>query len=118
LGVHDAAEARFLPGSALDQPSLVRNDADGDAVDSAIGADHLAREVALKLVELSVIDDRSQHGVHVVRHAMVLREKVVQTAGLGTGNGEQGTESCALLAARSLCSPFPVPGSRPTRETI
>ena len=47
----------FSPGAALDQAALVRDDADGDAVDARVAADHLAREMLLELVELAVVDD-------------------------------------------------------------
>ncbi len=76
-----------------------------------VPADHLAREVALKLVELPVVDNGVQDLVHVVGHAMVGGEKVVQP---GSGRRETGTGADA--ARWRLRLPSPVPGSRSDRE--
>ena len=79
LGVDDAAEARRSPGTPLDEAALIGNHADRDALDARIAADHLLREVGLELVELAIIEHGAQQVMHVVLHAMIGRQHVVET---------------------------------------
>ena len=81
LRVDDAAEAWLLAGASLDEPALVGNDADADAVDAGVGTDHLARELALELRDGTVVNEHAENAMHVVRHAMVRRQEVVQRHG-------------------------------------
>ena len=80
--VDDAAKSRLFSLSALDQTALIRDDTDRDAIDARVAADHLPRDAFLELVNLAVVENRTEHCVHVVGHAMIGRQKIVQVLAL------------------------------------
>jgi hypothetical protein len=86
LGVDDAAEPRPFPFPSLDEPPLICNDADRHAGDRAVAADHLAGEVLLELVDGAAVEDGREDLVHVVGHAMVGREELVEGVRVGIVN--------------------------------
>ncbi len=79
LGINNSAEPRLFSLAPFDQAALVRDDAEIDSIDSGVAADHLLCEALLELVDFTIVQNRSEYGVHVVRHAMVGRKYVVQT---------------------------------------
>ena len=69
---------RLFSGPPFDQPALVRDEADGNAANAHIAANHFLRKLGLELVDLPVVDQRANHLVHVVRHAVIRWEKIVE----------------------------------------
>src|SRR5205807_10382509 len=82
------------------------DDADRNSVEPRIAADHLAREMLLELIDLSIVDDRAEQRVHVVRHAVVRGKQIIQI-----GNREWG------IASRTVDSLLPRSDSR-TRKAL
>ncbi|MNC87701.1 hypothetical protein D3C83_34490 [compost metagenome] len=78
FGIDDSAKARLLARTSLDQSALISDQADPDALDAGIAADHFGGEVGLELVDAALVDDRREHGAHVVGHAMIAGKKIVQ----------------------------------------
>jgi len=81
FGVDDAAEARPLAGPSPDQPTRIGNDADREALDVRIAAEHLLRQVGLELVESSLVEHRTEQRLHIVRQPMIGGQDVVQSRG-------------------------------------
>ncbi len=106
LRVDDPAEPGRRVGRALEEPPRVGDDPDRDPVDARVGAQHLARAIRLERLEGSRIDDRVKDSRHVVRHAMVGGEQLVETvrrSGRSRLRDERGStrgrrEACHLLA--------------------
>ena len=74
----DAAEAWLIARTTLDQAALVADDTDGNAIHACIGANHFLREVRLKLHHRARVHHGVEHVMHVIRHAMVAGQHVVQ----------------------------------------
>src|SRR5262249_53629198 len=78
----NSAEARFLSRPSLDEATLVRDEADADAANAHVAANDLLRQPRLEFVDGAVVDERVDDLVHVVRHAMVGWQYVVQVLGV------------------------------------
>ena len=78
LSVDDAAKARSFTGSTLDESALVGNDADRNAFNARVTANHFFREMRLELIDLTVIKHRLEQLVHVVLHTVIGGQQVVQ----------------------------------------
>ncbi len=104
LRVDDAAEARLLALASFDEAALVRDHADRHALDARVAADHLAREGALELVELAVVDERAEQGTHVVRHAVVGRQQIVQRLAGRCGSLDEPFPTCLCSGRRATRS--------------
>ena len=77
LSVDDATEPRLLAGAALYESSLIRDHSNRNSANACVPANDLAGKAALKLIQRAIIDDQIEQGVHVIRHAMVCRQQIV-----------------------------------------
>src|SRR5689334_4473330 len=78
LGVDDAAETRLLTLTTFDQAALIGDHANVDAIDARIATNHFASEISLKLIDLAIVEDGAEDVVHVVGHAVVAGQHIVE----------------------------------------